>query len=629
MFCLRFVLFLFIFCCLFVIKFITKRQIQCTSLPNDWLAQHQNQNKNPKFSAYFKSSLTNQSFPYLPLINAIDDCDMLQLPLSTEHAVSLHNLTTDIEINDKSPTLSASFVLDNPLHMHFMPSPMARNSNLKFNLMPRTPFTYKNIRSSSETLSKCFQNQMSVSGDEIDQVNVNEIGWKLPTKLTIDPFALLRSKAKLCALRTRKNIPNSLKAIKSSIPIHSRSATSLLPHHSFDEHIYRSTQIQAPPCQIKIDREKIRRAFLKSRSCNSFDNDDGIGMGPLAKTPTLESNRNLLLLNITKSFNDEDLKGKRRRSMVDTHIGQLTQKQRSFEKNTKLYARKLPKPHSLPNDEHNSNGSEMKSIDFMKTDYSPCSKTPDVQRKPKQDSKFYSDYEIGPKPINDTPFMNAKEKIRRFHRSSNHHSGRSTPKLIEKKTADNKNRRNSSCDDLEDNVFQFPTNEKSHGSCGSLDNLGYKGKKEINSNIEPGQSRENTNETNTNSITNPKKLSCGSRSNPNIANYALNSPSQSHPNHEMKPTKRDSLPIQKPTSSTSTSNENDVPLNSSEYDVRDQRSGAAGMSRGAGGQHMLSGASNNREPSRSLSDRDQREQDSFNRSLSTTEGTPDDKIGNY
>lgn len=36
-----------------------------------------------------------------------------------------------------------------------------------------------------------------------------------------------------------------------------------------------------------------------------------------------------------------------------------------------------------------------------------------------------------------------------------------------------------------------------------------------------------------------------------------------------------------------------------------------------------------REPSRSLSDRDGREQDSFNRSLSTNEGTPDDKIGTY
>lgn len=35
-----------------------------------------------------------------------------------------------------------------------------------------------------------------------------------------------------------------------------------------------------------------------------------------------------------------------------------------------------------------------------------------------------------------------------------------------------------------------------------------------------------------------------------------------------------------------------------------------------------------REPSRSLSDRDAREQDdSFNRSMSNAEGTPDDKIG--
>lgn len=37
-----------------------------------------------------------------------------------------------------------------------------------------------------------------------------------------------------------------------------------------------------------------------------------------------------------------------------------------------------------------------------------------------------------------------------------------------------------------------------------------------------------------------------------------------------------------------------------------------------------------REPSRSLSDRDAREQDdSFNRSMSNAEGTPDDKIGRF
>lgn len=51
----------------------------------------------------------------------------------------------------------------------------------------------------------------------------------------------------------------------------------------------------------------------------------------------------------------------------------------------------------------------------------------------------------------------------------------------------------------------------------------------------------------------------------------------------------------------------------------------------SGGQHSLGGSTRDqieREPRRSLSDRDTREQDdSFNRSLSNAEGTPEDKIG--
>ncbi|XP_031621686.1 regulating synaptic membrane exocytosis protein 2 isoform X2 [Contarinia nasturtii] len=70
---------------------------------------------------------------------------------------------------------------------------------------------------------------------------------------------------------------------------------------------------------------------------------------------------------------------------------------------------------------------------------------------------------------------------------------------------------------------------------------------------------------------------------------------------------------------------------SSEYDVRDRGSISAGTNN-RGHQSLSSNNResyrdrNEREPSRSLSDRDPREQDSFNRSLSTAEGTPDEKI---
>ncbi|XP_055320283.1 regulating synaptic membrane exocytosis protein 1 isoform X11 [Sitodiplosis mosellana] len=73
---------------------------------------------------------------------------------------------------------------------------------------------------------------------------------------------------------------------------------------------------------------------------------------------------------------------------------------------------------------------------------------------------------------------------------------------------------------------------------------------------------------------------------------------------------------------------------SSEYDVRERSSISGGAnSRGPVGQQSLSIHNResyrdrgDREPSRSLGDRDPREQDSFNRSLSTNEETPDDKI---
>lgn len=539
-----------------------------------------------------KSSQSIESFPYLPLVNAAaNDYDTLCLPLNTEHAVSLHNLNHGYKFDDKSTTLSASLVLDNPDHMHFMPSPVAQNPNLLTSIA-RSTMHFKKIRSTSETLARCFHQQMSVSGEAINDVNIHEIGWKVP-----DPFAALRFKAKLLALRTRKSVPVSLKAIKKSIPVHSRSTTAIPYCHSLDEHVYQSSYIMPPPCKIKIDREKIRKAILKSRSFES--KSDWVQ----------QSHRDDIL--------GGDLRGKRG---SDGSI----QKKRSFEKNFKKGTQnKLSNPRvdtGLPSVDNNL---LKPKIDFLKLDNSSGARSisPDIQPRPltKQSSKFYSGYEIGPKTINETPFMNAKEKIRRFHKSGGHHSGRSTPKF----KVNEGNEKNESGDDC---IFQFPTIEKPlsptrQRRSSSLKDLssGEIGKNETNSNnIEHGSSTIDINEKSEQTKLLHNSNACSSRSNPSIANHSLNSPSQNNPNYE----KRDLL--QKPSSS----NPHDVPSNSSEYDVRDPRSGASGMNiRGAGGQQSLSGGCNSREPSRSLSDRDAREGDSFNRSLSTTEGTPDDKIG--
>lgn len=522
----------------------------------------------------------------MPLVNAaVNDYDTLCLPLNTEHAVSLHNLNHDYEFDDKSPTFSANIVLDNPDHMHFMPSPVARNPNFLTSIA-RSAMHFKKIRSSSETLARCLHQQMSISGQAINDVNVHEIGWKIP-----DPFAALRSKAKLLSLRTRKRVPISLKAITESIPVHSRSTTSIPHLHSFDEQVYRASHIMPPPCKIKIDREKIRKAILKSRS--------------------FESKSDLLQQSHRYDFLGGNSREKRE---SDGSI----QKKRSFEKNS----RKSTHKRSLPNVDYIL---LKPKNEFLKLNNSPDAKSisPDIQPGPftRQSSKFYSGYELGPKPINESPFMNAKEKIRRFHKSGGHNSGRSTPKF----KVNERNEKNDSGDEC---VFQFPTSTKAPSQTrerrsSSLKDLstGEIEKEETNSNnIEHDSSTYEINEKSEQTkLLHNNSNACSSRSNPIIiANRALNSPSQNHPNHQ----KRDLS--QKP----STSNANDVPSNSSEYDVRDPRSGASAMnSRGAGGQQSLSGGCNSREPSRSLSDRDAREGDSFNRSLSTTEGTPDDKIG--
>lgn len=194
-----------------------------------------------------------------------------------------------------------------------------------------------------------------------------------------------------------------------------------------------------------------------------------------------------------------------------------------------------------------------------------------------------------------------------------------------------------------DDVFEPPVFDKiasrapQQRRSSSLENLSlFQAKKLLEKDLERGRSSVSINdkpeyfEYKRNSFDRDAKAHC-SGSYPCIANRALNSPHKNKTNGiaslQMSP-KRGLL--KKPTPAVV----NDVPSNSSEYDVRDRGSGSTAINnRGASGHQSLSSNRDSyrdrgdRVPSRSLSDRDPREQDSFNRSLSTNEGTPDDKIG--
>ncbi|XP_055320263.1 uncharacterized protein LOC129577352 isoform X9 [Sitodiplosis mosellana] len=296
------------------------RQNQCTSLPTDWLAQ------NPSFSMYLKSSQTNQSFPYLPLIDAADaETNLrlpLQMPLGTVQAVSLHNLANDYDYDDKSPTLSASFVLDSSLASHYKHSRLNRSTNL-IDAMPCSSKYQPRPRSSSEMLSRGFQNTRSVSGDDgLNAVNVDEIGWKIPPKISHGT-----SRQKIEAMKSRRSIPTSLKIIKSSMPVHSGSSLSIPNQRSLDEQTFRHSthSLLVPQIQSLHNRKSIRNAFMKSRSFNSFENQSHSGYHSdsvesshksmkSVQTETdpellpIPTNRNFLSLDIVKSFNEDDLR---------------------------------------------------------------------------------------------------------------------------------------------------------------------------------------------------------------------------------------------------------------------------------------------------------------------------------
>lgn len=717
---------------------LTFRQNQCTSLPTDWLAQ------NPSFSMYLKSSQTNQSFSYLPLIDAADEKELnlrvpLSMPLSSVQAESMHNLTTEYNFDDKSPTLTASFVLDTALQSHNKHSWLNPSTNL-IDAVSYPP-KYKRVRSSMDIFS----------GGELNVVNVDEIGWKIPPK-TLHGNA----RKKIDAIKARQSIPTSLKQMKSSVPVHSSSTLSIQNQRSLDEQIFRHSthSLLIPQIQSLYSRKSFRNAFMKSRSFNSFENRSQSGYHSdtiessnksvqtnMMRTSPISTHHNFLSLDIVKSFNENKLKkiidSNTKSGVLDTsdtcreHVSRSRKKApeinqfkdiKNIENNKDIKTTlKLPNaqmsmktlikspvrtPIRTPvrtlvrtpvrTQMHTSTRSAIMSPmrisvatpvgDISQPDLE-IDENHDVSRKLSQKMspnpspkntivvqemvkekfkpKYKQFFELDMPPLSDTiakekvkSDLDQKIRIRRFHKLSHRNSERHEK---EKENFDKKRNDEQRSKPLKssnsfpekgdeydeemhsdktgsDDVFEPPVIQKvpqriQQRRNSSFEDLSlFQAQKFSEKDLECGRSSVSKNEKpqyfehNRKSFNRNVRVDC---SYPSIANRALNFPQNYNPNEiaslQMSP-KRDLL--KKPTSAVV----NDVPSNSNEYDGRERSSiSSANNNRRAIGHQSLS--SNNREsyrePSRSLSDRDQREQDSFNRSLSTNEGTPDDKIGKF
>lgn len=720
-------------CCFRYKNPLAFRQNQCTSLPTDWLAQ------NPSFSTYLKSSQANQSFSYLPLTDAADEHELnlrvpISMPLSSVQAESTHNLTTDYKSDDKSPTLSARFVLDTALQSHYNHSRLNCSTNL-IDAIPYPP-KYKRVRSSMEMYM----------GGELNVVNVEEIGWKIPSK-TLHGNA----REKIDALKACQSLPTSLKLMKSSVPVHSSSTLSIQNQRSLDEQIFRHSthSLLIPQIQSLYNRKSFCNAFIKSRSLNSFENRLQSGYHSdtiesvkksvqtnMMRTSPISTNRSFLSLDIVKSFNENKLKkiidNNTDSGVLDTsdtcreHVSRPRKKALEINqfkdieksKNTKDLKTTLKLPNAqmsmktpikspvrtpirtpvptfvrtpVRTQIHTSMRSAImspmrisvaKPVEGTSQPDLEIDESPDVVRKlsremsPNPSSKntiviqevvkekfkpkYKQFFELDMPPLSGTiakekvkSDSDQKMRIRRFRKLSHRNSERHTK---EKENSDKKRNdeerskplkpSNSypekyddydeeihSNDTVSDDVFEPPVIQKvpqgiqQHRSSCFGDLSPFQAQKLLEKDLERGRSSVSKNEKLQYFEHNQKSLNRGVRvhcSYPSIANRALNSPPKYNPNEiaslQMSP-KRDLS--KKPTSAV-------VPSNSNEYDGRERSSiSSATNNRRAIGHQSLS--SNNREsyrePSRSLSDRDQREQDSFNRSLSTNEGTPDDKIG--
>lgn len=196
------------------------RKAQCLSLPFD---------------------PTNQSFPYLPMTNFDDHTDLARQmnAVALIHANSLGDLQATA------------------MDYHDFPSNM-----------PTSRMTVSNVTTpyGRPPSPRVFQRQMSFSEDDISFVNSNGIGWHIPqTVNSIDPLLRVRSRARIASLKALKNIPLSLKAFKSSVPIQSQTAPmNRVP--VVNERIVQSIQMQAR------NSRSLKHLFNKSHSLNPAEN---------------------------------------------------------------------------------------------------------------------------------------------------------------------------------------------------------------------------------------------------------------------------------------------------------------------------------------------------------------------
>lgn len=732
---------------------IMYRENQRTSLPSNWLVEE------PQ-DPMCQSLPNNQSFSQLPSqLNAGDDRSKLQLPLpmplTAEHAVSMHNLACDIEYDQKSPTLSASFVLDQ--------DPFARRASLTRAIFNRSNSLVNSIpcssqmnvanvqklRASSETLSKCFEKYASLSIEAIDKVNPDEIGWNIPPKKQSKSQNLLKMKSE-----NSFSVLSLNAMLRSAVPVHSRSAASIVHRRSLDEQTYRAALLLHAALPKKpMNRKTIRKAFSKSRSFNSFENQstspeytsDGMGFEmprkasggsrkSLLNLPSHPINRSLLSLNIVKQFSEDELRGaydsRTESAMQETSDTSAENQKRApkprlYKKNVKTTGRKLPTPiargiqtnHTKKQEEVKKRAEAEEEEEQIKYDINaperentfvvaqaheqtevqgnnfdkcvPQSKSEIEVKIPsnaalqvKRVSREFDSYTESTDPtLKETP----RQKVKRLRKTSHRNDARTKSResltnidavntvnerpqqfqnvfqkftsfssdddALAVKSADERHTRASIGSD---NVFEQPKTQAprrfSERRSSSLEGLNlYQAQKLLDKKLESGRSTVSINdkpeyfEYDKTFPKHPTKAR-SSGSFPSIANRALNFP-KNQPNGvdclQMSP-KRGLL--KKPSNAAL----NDVPSNSSEYDVRDRGGNGSGRgdvnnsagnsSRTGAGQQSLSGTSSNRDTYRersgdrgdqirSLSDRERDQDDSFNRSMSNTEGTPDDKIG--
>lgn len=523
-----------------------------------------------------QSSFTNQSFPYLSFTNAEHTVSRHQInTASSVHANSLGDLKATMEYSDLLPIIS------NARPVSTAAIPYGRPSS------PRV-----------------IQRQMSFSEDDISFANSTGIGWNIPqnSNLRIEP------RAKISSLKALRNIPLSLKAFKSSIPIHSQPAT--LKPFQVDERIVRSIQMQA-----QTKSRSLKHFFNKSHTLNPFEHRP-VAYDKLRKNSmgngqkTLYTGRNASDI-IRRKQNQEHLHY--------NHSERIDRDKKSFSLDLSLLSQNVDEIQNQI-DPHND-------VDGATAKFDGCRRFSRRLSGRRTKAKQFS---RDNKRIIDENSEKVFELINAFSEEDLHVQSRS-----------------HSLECGPDEVFEspkrkvsLPCEQKSMSITGKSSNT--RPADEQNVKKEPNESPKRSK----NSAVKP--VDHDSSRNPNIANRALNSSPKNS----------------KPQTVLNESQSNNVPSNNSEYDVRDRSGATVHSSRAAGkffilaelrifgrdrcqpifnafyvlftghrlsGQHSLASAHRDqvdREPRRSLSDRDARDQDdSFNRSLSNAEGTPDDKIG--